>query len=218
MSDDRAFHDEFNSPILGPGWRRMAAEAGFGQPTPRPTNAPSAHDRVIEDMRSRKAMGLAKYGTLLQHDSGRDHLKDAYEESLDLCVYLRAALDARDGIPSETCAWEASDGERCQQPKGHKGRCYSRLATPENVAKCLHAMPDGSKCQRQMNHPMPHQGPAVEKKPLADEFYDSEPYEQYVTDINIPEDHERCETKAGPDHRCLYLRGHTGRHLAFKGV
>ncbi|QFP97694.1 hypothetical protein KNU79_gp06 [Gordonia phage NadineRae] len=67
---------------------------GFGQPAPEPSDAPSAHDLVIEDMARRKEFGLAKYGTPLQHDNGRDHLVDAYEEVLDLAVYLRNEIEA----------------------------------------------------------------------------------------------------------------------------
>ncbi|AYB69188.1 hypothetical protein SEA_EMIANNA_5 [Gordonia phage Emianna] len=133
---------------------------GFGQGEPVQTDAPSAHDLVIADMRQRKAFGLAKYGTILQHDNGRDHLQDAYEEVLDLAVYLRNEIEQRrtaagDQAPKH-CNKIALDGERCLRSPGHDGRCYSRMATPENVAKCLRQMPDGSKCQLKMNHDMPH--------------------------------------------------------------
>lgn len=61
----------------------------------RNTGAPSAHDLVMDDMRDRRAFGLEKYGTLLQFDNGRDHLTDAYQESLDLVVYLRNEIEWR---------------------------------------------------------------------------------------------------------------------------
>lgn len=54
-------------------------------------------DLVISDMHGRDALGLRKYGrALLPHD-GRDTLQDAYEEALDLAVYLRKAMLERDG-------------------------------------------------------------------------------------------------------------------------
>lgn len=53
-------------------------------------------ERVIEDMRARADMGLKKYGTYLQACNGRDGLRDAYEEVLDLAVYLRQVIDERD--------------------------------------------------------------------------------------------------------------------------
>lgn len=43
-------------------------------------------------MRASDADGRSKYGTPLQANNGRDPLVDAYQESLDLCVYLRQAI------------------------------------------------------------------------------------------------------------------------------
>jgi hypothetical protein len=53
------------------------------------------HDLVADDLRERKAFGLRKYGTTLTTHNGRDPLVDAYEEALDLCVYLRQAIEER---------------------------------------------------------------------------------------------------------------------------
>jgi hypothetical protein len=47
---------------------------------------------LIEDMVERKDFGLRKYGTILHSDNGRDHTKDAYDEVLDLLVYLRTMM------------------------------------------------------------------------------------------------------------------------------
>lgn len=55
-------------------------------------------DMVIEDMRARDALGVERYGTRLVADNGRDALLDAYEEALDLCVYLRQALAEREKL------------------------------------------------------------------------------------------------------------------------
>jgi hypothetical protein len=57
---------------------------------------PAVWDLVIEDMRKRDAMGMKKYGTRLQPRNGRDPLQDAYQEALDLVVYLRQAIYERD--------------------------------------------------------------------------------------------------------------------------
>lgn len=65
----------------------------WGEPTPKPNNSPSIHDLVIEDMKSRKEMGLNKYKTILQANNGRNALKDAYEEVLDLAMYLKQKLE-----------------------------------------------------------------------------------------------------------------------------
>lgn len=69
---------------------------GWGQPPPRPSGSPAVWDLVMQDFRSRDASGFLKYGTRLQANNGRDALKDAYEEALDLTVYLRQALYERD--------------------------------------------------------------------------------------------------------------------------
>ena len=50
---------------------------------------------VIADLEARAEMGKRKYGTRLQTHNGRDALMDAYQEALDLCVYLRQELAER---------------------------------------------------------------------------------------------------------------------------
>ena len=52
-------------------------------------------DLVIEDIRERDKLGSEKYGTRLQANNGRDALVDAYQEALDLAVYLRRAIYER---------------------------------------------------------------------------------------------------------------------------
>lgn len=65
------------------------------QPAPIPNQSQPIWELVIADMRARDAMGRKKYGTPLQANNGRDALRDAYEEALDLCVYLRQAIEER---------------------------------------------------------------------------------------------------------------------------
>ena len=69
------------------------------QPPPKPESPdkPAIWDLVIFDMSDRDRLGRERYGTPLQPDNGRDALQDAYEEVLDLCVYMRQALYERDG-------------------------------------------------------------------------------------------------------------------------
>jgi len=81
----------------------------MSQPDPTPNDLPASWDLVIEDvrarmlegkgviatmkdMRDRDRFGFQKYGVRIQPDNGRDSLVDAYQEALDLCVYLRSAL------------------------------------------------------------------------------------------------------------------------------
>lgn len=67
------------------------------QPKPIKNDNPAVWGLVMQDMRDRDQVGLERYGVRLQANNGRDMLKDAYAEALDLCVYLRAAIYERDG-------------------------------------------------------------------------------------------------------------------------
>lgn len=49
-------------------------------------------DLVMKDLEDRKAFGIKKYGTPLRANNGRNALVDAYQEALDLCLYLRQAI------------------------------------------------------------------------------------------------------------------------------
>lgn len=66
------------------------------QPLPLPNNGPAIQDLVIDDIRERRRIGEARYGTALQAHNGRDPLVDAYQEALDLCMYLRQEIEERD--------------------------------------------------------------------------------------------------------------------------
>jgi hypothetical protein len=65
------------------------------QQPPRPGVGVETWKLVIADMNERDAMGARKYGVRHQHDNGRDHLIDAYQEALDLACYLRAEIERR---------------------------------------------------------------------------------------------------------------------------
>ena len=67
------------------------------QPAPLQNEKPAVWHLVLDDMHDRHDWGVKKYGTPLQPHNGRDALTDAYQEALDLCVYLRQAIFERDG-------------------------------------------------------------------------------------------------------------------------
>ena len=57
---------------------------------------------------ARAEAGQKKYGTMLRVHNGRDPLWDAYQEALDLSMYLRQAILERDRnhlepVPDEDC-------------------------------------------------------------------------------------------------------------------
>jgi hypothetical protein len=49
-------------------------------------------DVVLADIRERAETGKRKYGTYLETNNGRNPLWDAYQEAIDLVMYLRQAL------------------------------------------------------------------------------------------------------------------------------
>ena len=51
---------------------------------------------VLADIAARVAKGTKEYGERLTSHNGRDALWDAYEEALDLAMYLRQAIAERD--------------------------------------------------------------------------------------------------------------------------
>jgi len=72
-----------------------ARDPATDQQLPVVNDRPFVQDLVIADIEERKQHGIRKYGTALQSGNGRDMLLDAYEEALDLAIYLRGALDER---------------------------------------------------------------------------------------------------------------------------
>ena len=55
----------------------------------------SIQSKVRKDLEEREALGMERYGRPLLPHNGRDALRDAYEEALDLACYLRQALEER---------------------------------------------------------------------------------------------------------------------------
>lgn len=58
--------------------------------------APDVQTLVLADLEARRQVGIDRYGTALQTHNGRDMLRDAYEEAMDLTVYLRGTIAERD--------------------------------------------------------------------------------------------------------------------------
>ncbi len=69
-------------------------DASKREPMPAPGRA-DILPLVIEDLRARDKAGTRKYGTTLQSHNGRDCLIDAYQEALDLAMYLRQLIAER---------------------------------------------------------------------------------------------------------------------------
>jgi len=83
----------------------LSGDEGIQEPTqvidvisqlpPRPGDE-NVLTHVLADIIARAEAGRSKYGTYLQTNNGRDALLDAYQEAIDLVMYLRQALLERD--------------------------------------------------------------------------------------------------------------------------
>jgi len=67
------------------------------QPNPITNDLPAINKLVIADLEERMEMGIEKYGCPLQPNNGRDPLIDAYQEAMDLVLYLRQAIFEKHG-------------------------------------------------------------------------------------------------------------------------
>lgn len=112
------------TPWCGKPGCEMPVQSGE-QPRPVRNDRPAVQDLVIEDVRTisscpidvrekiireierRKAIGLQRYGTLLQPFNGRDCVRDAREEALDLVQYLRQGVE--EGIIKTAIYYRALD-------------------------------------------------------------------------------------------------------------
>lgn len=67
------------------------------QPMPKPGRE-GVFPALMADIEDRNEKGRLTYGRDLETFNGRDALRDAYEEALDLAVYLKQALMEREAM------------------------------------------------------------------------------------------------------------------------
>jgi hypothetical protein len=106
------------------------------EPKDLSNNQPDCWKLVIEDMQERRLLGIAKYGMPVVPDNGRDPLIDAYQELLDMAVYLRQSIELVANLR--------------EQVKGH---CDRIVAQSEIIAKLIPTR--GSDLNINTNHPPP---------------------------------------------------------------
>ena len=82
---------------------------------------------VRADLEERERVGVERYGTPLRLFNGRDALVDAYQEAMDLTVYLRQAIAERDSgaldgvlreVQAERVRQAAKHGDQSHVPDG----------------------------------------------------------------------------------------------------
>lgn len=68
-------------------------------------------DEILADIEARKQLGIKKYGTALQAHNGRNARMDAYQEVLDLLMYLRQDIEEQGGVDAVPTVESADDYE-----------------------------------------------------------------------------------------------------------
>ena len=91
---------------------------------PDPPAATGTEARVCADIAERQRLGIVKYGTTVER-SKDDMLRHAYEEALDLSVYLRAELDRRARADATVPVIKGSPAERAVPPIPDHCRRYA---------------------------------------------------------------------------------------------
>ena len=89
------------------------------------TDRPAGEDcvqLVIADLTARRELGVARYGKSLWPTDPEANLTEAYEEILDLLVYLRGELEKRKLLDAELAALRAENARLKEQ--------WAKLLTP----------------------------------------------------------------------------------------
>jgi hypothetical protein len=128
------------------------------QPLPTPGRE-CVQDALIAEIQARKALGEERYGSPLMTHNGRDAIRDAREEAVDLAVYLmQVELEVRD-LRTERDFWEQAatrNGElysACENQRDDARAERDRLATTlgEALSQFVHRTHPGRSCL-QSNH------------------------------------------------------------------
>lgn len=81
-------------------------------PTPGGVNVtPVARGAFLQMLLDREVKGIATYGTTLQTHNGRDAVRDAMEEAVDLWQYLVQILLEREALISENARLRAENAQ-----------------------------------------------------------------------------------------------------------
>lgn len=77
---------------------RMVDRAREPEPAPVITEGAVVWHFVVNAVKARVEMGVQKYGTPLQAGNGRDALMDAFQEAIDLVMYLGQVILERERV------------------------------------------------------------------------------------------------------------------------
>ena len=85
------------------------------QALPIPNTHNDIQSQVISDIKERRRLGVVRYGTPLQPFNGRDALRDAYEEAMDLAMYLKQMLVEREELEYQEALEHQAAQKRAHQ-------------------------------------------------------------------------------------------------------
>ena len=111
-------------PVRGtakPTWRRVVSDCSNLSQSAREAGAEgrAAVWRLLaEEGKARDAFGAEKYGTRHQHDNGRDHARDAYQEALDGMTYAYAECERRGERQRDHACRHSNTPKRHESPGG----------------------------------------------------------------------------------------------------
>ncbi len=77
------------------------------QPLPR-GGGQCVQDRLIAEIEARKQLGIERYGQPLMTGNGRDAVRDAWEEAIDLAAYLTQMMMERENQATDYAAEAAT--------------------------------------------------------------------------------------------------------------
>lgn len=111
----------FTKPEAAYDSRRLYEETSAiaaAQDAVRPPKRARVMPLVVADLQKRIAKGSKEYGEPLTTNNGRDALWDAYEEALDLCLYLRQAIEELRQESVSSVLPERNEGCTCPSGDG----------------------------------------------------------------------------------------------------
>ena len=80
----------------------------------------TTHQKVIQDLQKRELMGIQKYGVTVDNAKLNETqwLQHAYEEALDMAIYLRRILTEKQNYNAEQSEYEKKQIEDRWEGKG----------------------------------------------------------------------------------------------------
>ena len=108
------------------------------QALPIPNDRRPIVDTVRDDLLKRKEHGVAKYGQALQAFNGRDPVQDAFEESVDLMLYLKQLLEENAALTQYILYTDGVWCDKCDEWIRHGDEVFTTHGvTLAEVVECV---------------------------------------------------------------------------------